>query len=63
VDDGEMRAYRATAIMAASISLKGDFDAEKLLGLADEYLQYITGNDNAALPRPDKATRGKMPKP
>jgi hypothetical protein len=49
--------------MCACVSLKGEFDAERLLGLADEFYQYITGDDDAALPRPDKASRGKLPRP
>jgi hypothetical protein len=57
------RKYRAHALMCACVSLKGEFDAGRLLSLADEYLQYITGDDNAAIPRPDKASKGKIPRP
>jgi hypothetical protein len=57
------RKYRAHALMCACVSLKGEFDAERLLGLADEFYQYITGDDDAALPRPDKASKGKLPRP
>lgn len=63
LDPVEERHCRVMALMCASVSLKGEFDAERLLGLADEYLQYITGDDNAALPRPDKASKGRLPRP
>jgi hypothetical protein len=57
------RFYRAAALMFASNSLKGEYDVERLLSLADEYFQYLTGDNNATIPRPDTPIKGKLPRP
>ena len=58
------RLVRAISIACASLCWKGKIeDTEGILGLSDEFLQYITGDDSSAIPRPDKATKGRMPKP
>jgi hypothetical protein len=55
---------RALSIALAAMSFRGDVvDIEKLLGVADEFLQYIEGDESAAIPRPDKLSRGRLPKP
>jgi hypothetical protein len=60
----DVRGNRALAIALAAMSFRGEaLDIEKLLGLADEYLQYIEGDDDAQIPRPDKLAKGRMPKP
>lgn len=60
--DPETRGHRMMALMCAAIAWKGDpADAEDLLGLADEFLQYIEGDDSA-IPRPDKLIKGRLPK-
>lgn len=59
----ELRGNRAMALMLAAIAWKGDPTSdEEILSLADEFLQYIEGN-NAIMPRPDKLMKGAMPKP
>jgi hypothetical protein len=59
----ELRGHRAMALMCAAVCWRGDpTDSEGMLSLADEFLQYIEG-DNAVMPRPDRATGGVMPKP
>jgi len=64
ISDREARRDRAFAIACASVSFRGAFkDAEQLLGLADEFLEYIQGDDSAQIPRPDKTTGGKVPRP
>jgi hypothetical protein len=56
------RANRAMALMLAAIAWKGDPAADvDILGLADEFLQYIEGDD-AAMPRPDKLSKGRIPR-
>ena len=51
----EHRTNSALALCLACMSFKGDaFDIEQLMGLADEYLAYIEGDDAAPIPRPDK---------
>lgn len=61
-DTAEHRGHRAMALMCAAVCWKGDpTDSEGLLSIADEFLQYIEGDD-AAMPRPDKLIGGKMPK-
>jgi hypothetical protein len=48
--------------MCAAVCWRGDpTDSEGMLGVADEFLQYIEGDD-AMMPRPDKLTKGHMPK-
>lgn len=37
-------------------------DAEDVLSQADEFLQYITGNNSAKVPRHDEPDAGKMPR-
>lgn len=60
----EIRAHRALSIALAAMSFRGEIvDIERLLGLADEFLQYIEGDDSAPIPRPDKMCKGKMPRP
>ena len=56
---------RATALLLAAISMmarKGEASSEELLAQADEFLQYITGDDEAELPRPDKRIAGRIPR-
>ena len=58
----EHRGHRAMALMCAAVCWRGDpTDSEGLLSVADEFLQYIEGNDSA-IPRPDKLTKGQMPR-
>lgn len=58
----EHRGHRAMALMCAAVCWRGDpTDSEGLLSVADEFLQYIEGDDSA-MPRPDKLTKGHMPK-
>lgn len=60
--ESEARGQRAMALMCASVCWRGDpTDSEGLLSVADEFLQYIQG-DTAVMPRPDKLTKGQMPK-
>jgi hypothetical protein len=60
--EAEARGQRAMALMCASVCWRGDpTDTEGLLSVADEFLQYIQG-DNAVMPRPDAQVRGQMPK-
>ena len=63
VDDSpEIRGHRAMALMCAAICWRGDpTDSEGMLGVADEFLQYIEGN-NSVMPRPDKPTKGQIPR-
>lgn len=61
----ETRGNRAMALMCAAVCWRGDpTDSEGMLGVADEFLQYIEGDD-AMFPRPyaDKPVKGRMPKP
>ena len=61
--EAEARGQRAMALMCASVCWRGDpTDVEGMLGVADEFLQYIQG-DNSVMPRPDAQTKGYMPKP
>lgn len=61
--EAESRGHRAMALMCASVCWRGDpTDTEGLLSVADEFLQYIQG-DNSIMPRPDKAIKGSMPQP
>jgi hypothetical protein len=54
-DEAEGRRNRALAIACASVSFRGvAMDVETLLSLADEFLDYIEGDDGAPIPRPDK---------
>jgi hypothetical protein len=56
------RLHRVVAILAASIACKGEHtDTEEMLGIADEFLQYLEGND-AVMPRPDTLTKGRIPR-
>lgn len=58
-DDREGRRNRATAIVCAAVCFRGEIaDVERLLGLADEFLDYIEGDDTMPIPRPDKV-KGK----
>lgn len=53
------RLERAHALQLAALCVmhrKHEVTAEEILAQADEFLQYITGDDNAKIPRPDKAT-------
>lgn len=60
----DARGNRALSIALAAMSFRGEvMDIERLLSLADEYLQYIEGDDSAAIPRPDKLAKGKIPRP
>lgn len=60
--DREARGHRAMALMCAAVCWRGDpTDSEGMLSVADEFLQYIEGNDSV-MPRPDKATKGEIPK-
>jgi hypothetical protein len=60
-DDPDSRGHRAMALMCAAICWRGDpTDQEGMLGVADEFLQYIEGN-NAMMPRPDQAIKGRLP--
>jgi hypothetical protein len=60
--EAETRGHRAMALMCAAVCWRGDpTDTEGMLSVADEFLQYIEG-DNAVMPRPDRAIGGKMPK-
>ena len=62
-DDPEARGNKAMALMCAAVCWRGDpTDSEGMLGLADEFLQYIEGDD-AIMPRPDKRLAGKLPNP
>lgn len=62
--DGNTRASsRAVALCLASISLRGEFNMANLLGLADEYLKYIEGENASPIPLHDKLAKGRMPKP
>jgi hypothetical protein len=50
------RGNRATALCLAAMSFRGEaFDMAGVMMLADEYLNYIEGDDSAPLPRPDLA--------
>lgn len=54
--------HRLAAILAASVVFKGEpTDMESFLGVADECLQYIRGDD-ARMPRPDTLSRGRIPR-
>lgn len=54
IPDAEHRSNAALALCLACMSFRGDkFDMAQLMGLADEYLAYIEGDD-ASIPRPDK---------
>jgi hypothetical protein len=56
------RSNRALAMTLAAIAWKGDNpEFEDILSLADEILQYIEGDD-AAMPRPDKLSKGRIPR-
>ena len=58
----ENRGNRAMALMCAAVVWRGDpTDTEGMLGVADEFLQYIEGND-ASMPRPDKLSKGYIPR-
>jgi hypothetical protein len=58
----EQRGHRAMALMCATVCWKGDpTDTEGLLSVADEFLQYIQGDDSV-MPRPDKLIKGKIPR-
>lgn len=60
----ESRGDRALSIALAALTFRGEvMDIERLLSVADEFLQYIEGDDNAAIPRPDKLAKGKIPRP
>jgi hypothetical protein len=60
--DADHRGHRAMALMCAAVCWRGDpTDSEGMLSVADEFLQYIEGND-AAMPRPDPMIGGQMPK-
>jgi hypothetical protein len=60
--DQESRGHRAMALMCAAVVWRGDpTDTEGMLSVADEFLQYIEG-DNSVMPRPDKLVGGKLPK-
>jgi hypothetical protein len=62
-DSAEHRGHRAMALMCAAVCWRGDpTDSEGMLGVADEFLQYIEGDD-AMMPRPDKQIKGRMPRP
>lgn len=55
VSSAEHRSNAALALCLACMSFKGDkFDIGQLMGLADEYLAYIEGNEASPIPRPDK---------
>lgn len=62
----EARRNRATALTLASICViarKGEPTPEDILAQADEFLQYITGDDDAQMPRiHDKRVGGKLPR-
>lgn len=60
-EEAEGRRNRAFAIACASISFRGAaMDVETLLSLADEFLDYIEGDDSAPIPRPDKTPKKSM---
>lgn len=62
MDEKEARENRAKALAHAAQCWRGDVaDVEGILALADEFLQYIEGN-NAVMPRPDKAIKGRIPR-
>jgi hypothetical protein len=65
VPESDNRRDRALAIACASVSFRGvAMDVESLLGLADEFLDYIQGDDSSPIPRPDKTgAKGRLPKP
>lgn len=55
ITSAEHRGNCALALCLACMSFKGDkFDMGQLMGLADEYLAYIEGDEHAPIPRPDK---------
>ena len=55
IPDAEHRSNAALALCLACMSFKGDkFDMAELMSLADEYLEYIEGDDATPIPRPDK---------
>jgi hypothetical protein len=61
--DPDKRGNRAMALMCAAVCWRGDpTDSEGMLSVADEFLQYIEGND-AMMPRPDKREAGYLPNP
>lgn len=63
VSSREQKRNRAFAIACASVSFRGTaMDVESLLSLADEYLEYIEGDDEARIPRPDVITPGRLPR-
>jgi hypothetical protein len=60
--DPDNRANRAMALMCAAVCWRGDpTDTEGMLGVADEFLQYIEGNA-ASMPRPDPLEKGRIPR-
>jgi hypothetical protein len=66
IPDAEHRSNAALALCLACMSFKGDkFDMAQLMSLADEYLDYIEGDDASPIPRPDKTggalTLGPVP--
>lgn len=62
-DDREGRRDRALAIACASVSFRGEaMNVESLLALADEFLSYIQGDNDAVIPRPDLLRPGYLPR-
>ena len=49
------RTTRAIGLCLAAIAWKGDpTDVGGIIGLADDFVQYLEGDDAAPIPRPDK---------
>lgn len=58
------RLLRAFSVACASMCWKGKGDdTDGIQGLADDFYEYINGDDNTPMPRPDKLQRGQVPKP
>jgi hypothetical protein len=62
-DSPEDRGNRAMALMLAAVSWKGDpADSVSILGLADDFLDYIEGELDH-IPLADALSKGRLPKP
>ena len=58
------RLVRALSLAFATVCWKGQpDDADGIQALSDEFVEYIEGGKVPTIPLPDKASRGRLPKP